>query len=208
MQPPRLFQGRKAMAKTLALWSVTLAVAMCSLAACSNLQPATSAVATAPGVVIAIDQTPRGVQIPLPSTVLFQFGKSELDKTAAQPYLEKIARLIKNKTSKRVSVEGHTDNIGSLVANQQLSDARANTVLEALQTLGVPRDQMTAEGFAYQRPLVSNDNDAGRALNRRVEVFILEEKVENITAGEPGNAFESALKKLKAMVDQGLVKPI
>jgi hypothetical protein len=45
-------------------------------------------------------------------------------------------------------------------------------------------------------------------LNRRVDIIILDEKVENITAGEPANAFESAFAKLKSMVDAGLVKAL
>ena len=68
--------------------------------------------------------------------------------------------------------------------------------------------QRKAEGFAFQRPVVSNTNEEGRALNRRVDIIILDEKVENITAGEPANAFESAFAKLKAMVDAGLVKAL
>lgn len=165
-------------------------------------------VAAAPIAVIALDQTERGVQIPLPNTVLFQFGKSELNTTAAEPYLVKIANLIKNKSTKQVVVEGHTDNVGTLNANQVLSDSRAKVVRDTLQALGVPADRLKAEGFAYQRPVVSNANEEGRSLNRRVEIVILDEKVENITAGEPANAFESAFAKLKAMVDQGLVKAL
>ncbi|HMS25902.1 MAG TPA: OmpA family protein [Burkholderiaceae bacterium] len=163
---------------------------------------------TPPKAVIAIDQTPRGVQIPLPNTVLFQFGKSDLNTAAADPYLDKIASLIKSKSNKPVAVEGHTDNVGTLPANQQLSEARAKIVRDALQARGVPADRLKAEGFAFQRPVVSNSNEEGRAMNRRVEIIILDEKVENITAGEPANAFESAFAKLKAMVDAGLVKPL
>ena len=146
--------------------------------------------------------------MPLPNTVLFQFGKSDLNTVAADPYLDKIAALIKGKSSKPVAVEGHTDNVGTLTANQQLSEARAKIVRDALQSRGVPAERLKAEGFAYQRPVVSNSNEEGRALNRRVEIIILDEKVENITAGEPANAFESAFAKLKAMVDAGLVKPL
>ena len=178
------------------------------MAGCAT-PPAPPVVAVAaPKAVISIDQIERGVLIPLPNTVLFQFGKSELNKEAADPYLEKIAQLIKSKSSKPVAVEGHTDNVGTLGANQQISDARAKVVLAALQAYGVPAERLKAEGFAYQRPVVSNINEDGRALNRRVEIIILDEKVENITAGEPANAFESAFSKLKAMVDQGLVKAL
>jgi outer membrane protein OmpA-like peptidoglycan-associated protein len=165
-------------------------------------------VAAAPKAVISIDQTSRGVQIPLPNTVLFQFGKSDLNTAAADPYLDKIAILLKTKSTKPVAVEGHTDNVGSLPSNQQISEARAKVIRNALLARGVPADRLKAEGFAFQRPVVSNSNEEGRALNRRVEIIILDEKVENITAGEPANAFESAFAKLKAMVDAGLVKAL
>lgn len=187
---------------------VALGLSAALLAACSSPAPAPAPVAAAPKTVIAIDQTPRGVQIPLPNTVLFQFGKADLNTVAADPYLDKIAALIKNKSNKPVAVEGHTDNVGTLPANQQISEARAKVVRDALQARGVPTERLKAEGFSFQRPVVSNSNEEGRALNRRVEIIILDEKVENITAGEPANAFESAFAKLKAMVDSGLVKAL
>jgi outer membrane protein OmpA-like peptidoglycan-associated protein len=165
-------------------------------------------VAAAPKAVIAIDQTPRGVQIPLPNTVLFQFGKADLNEAAAAPYLDKIAVLLKTKSSKQIAIEGHTDNVGSLPSNQAISLARAKNVSAALLARGVPQERLQAEGFAFQRPVVSNSNEEGRALNRRVDIIILDEKVENITAGETANAFESAFAKLKAMVDAGLVKAL
>lgn len=179
-----------------------------ALSGCASKPEVAAPVAAAPKAVIAIDQTPRGVQIPLPNTVLFQFGKADLNTAAADPYLDKIATLIKTKSSKPVAVEGHTDNVGTLPANQQISEARAKVVRDALQARGVPAERLTAEGFAFQRPVVSNSNEDGRALNRRVDIIILDEKVENITAGEPANAFESAFAKLKAMVDAGLVKAL
>jgi outer membrane protein OmpA-like peptidoglycan-associated protein len=135
-------------------------------------------------------------------------GKADLNVVAAEPYLDKIAMLLKTKSSKPVAIEGHTDNVGSLPSNQQISEARAKVVRDALLTRGVPAERLKAEGFAFQRPVVSNSNEEGRALNRRVDIIILDEKVENITAGEPANAFESAFAKLKAMVDAGLVKAL
>lgn len=164
--------------------------------------------APAPKAVIAIDQTPRGVQIPLPNTVLFQFGKADLNEGAAAPYLDKIATLLKTKSTKQIAIEGHTDNVGSLPSNQAISLARAKNVSNALLARGVPQARLQAEGFAFQRPVVSNSNEEGRALNRRVDIIILDEKVENITAGEPANAFESAFAKLKAMVESGVVKAL
>ncbi|MDO8457981.1 MAG: OmpA family protein [Burkholderiaceae bacterium] len=163
----------------------------------------------APTTMIAIDQTPRGVHIRLISKVLlFEFDKAVLNIAAAAPYLDKIAALIINKSSKQVAVEGYTDNIGTLAANQIISDARAKAVSDALQERGVPADRLKPEGFSFHRPVMSNSNEEGRALNRRVEIVILDETIENITAGEPANTFESAFAKLKAMVDQGFIKPL
>lgn len=180
-----------------------------SLSGCaSKPEVVVAPVAAAPKAVISIDQTPRGVQIPLPNTVLFQFGKADLNETAAAPYLDKIAVLLKTKSTKQIAIEGHTDNAGSLPSNQAISLARAKSVQSALLARGVPQERLQAEGFAFQRPVVSNSNEEGRALNRRVDIIILDEKVENITAGEPANAFESAFAKLKSMVDAGLVKAL
>jgi outer membrane protein OmpA-like peptidoglycan-associated protein len=187
----------------------SIALGFLALSGCASKPEVVAApVAAAPKAVIAIDQTPRGVQIPLPNTVLFQFGKADLNEAAAAPYLDKIAVLLKTKSTKQIAIEGHTDNVGSLPSNQAISLARAKSVSNALLTRGVPQERLLAEGFAFQRPVVSNSNEEGRALNRRVDIIILDEKVENITAGEPANAFESAFAKLKAMVDAGLVKAL
>lgn len=188
---------------------IALLASLIAITGCASKPEVVAApVAAAPKAVIAIDQTPRGVQIPLPNTVLFQFGKADLNEGAAAPYLDKIATLLKTKSTKPVAIEGHTDNVGTLPSNQAISEARAKVVQTALLSRGVPADRLKAEGFAFQRPVVSNANEEGRALNRRVDIIILDEKVENITAGEPANAFESAFTKLKAMVDAGLVKAL
>lgn len=191
-------------------FSILVASSFLALSGCASkpVEVAPAPVAAAPKAVIAIDQTPRGVQIPLPNTVLFQFGKADLNEGAAAPYLDKIAALLKSKSTKPVAIEGHTDNVGTLPSNQAISEARAKVVQAALLSRGVPAERLKAEGFAFQRPVVSNSNEEGRAMNRRVEIIILDEKVENITAGEPANAFESAFAKLKAMVDAGLVKAL
>lgn len=121
---------------------------------------------------------------------------------------ERIAHLLKTKTTKKVSIEGHTDNAGALAPNQALSLARANSLVKALTELGVPAERLAAVGYAFNRPVASNATPDGRQLNRRVEILILDEKVETITQGESANAFESAWDKLKKMIEQGLVKPV
>ena len=122
--------------------------------------------------------------------------------------MERLAELLKTKTQKTISVEGHTDNVGSLAGNQKLSDLRALAVRNALAALGVPESRMRTEGLAFNRPVVSNSTEEGRRMNRRTELIVLDEKVETITQGEAPGAFEAAFSKLKDMVEKGLVKPL
>lgn len=160
------------------------------------------------GPSLAIEQTDRGVQIFLPSTVLFDSGKAELRPAEATPYLDRLAKLLTEKTKNKIAVEGHTDNAGSAASNQKLSELRADVVRAALAQRGVPTDRLSAAGFSFNRPMASNANEQGKAVNRRVELIILDEKVANITQGEPAGSFESAFDKLKKMVEAGLIKPM
>jgi outer membrane protein OmpA-like peptidoglycan-associated protein len=174
------------------------------LAACQT----TPAPAPYRGPVLPIQQAERGVEIFLPSAALFETGKSELNATEAGPYLDRIAQLVTTKSDKAIALEGHADNTGSADMNQKLSDERAAEIGKALVARGVPAARIKTAGFAARRPVASNTTDDGRRLNRRVEVVLLEEKVENITRGEPAGAFASAWDQLKALIDQGLVKPV
>ena len=105
-------------------------------------------------------------------------------------------------------MEGHTDNAGAVAINQKLSEQRAESVRAALAERGVPADRLAAVGFSFNRPMASNATEDGKKINRRVELVILDEKVENITKGEPATSFESAFDNLKKMVEQGLIKPM
>jgi OOP family OmpA-OmpF porin len=70
-----------------------------------------------------------------------------------------------------VRVEGHTDWIGSEEYNQALSVRRAEAVYRYLVNRGVEPERFTVEGFGKSRPIASNDTEAGRAQNRRVELI-------------------------------------
>jgi len=74
---------------------------------------------------------------------------------------------------KKIRIEGHTDNRGGRAFNEELSNRRAAAVLTHLvQMNGVEVDRLEATGYAYDRPIDSNDTEGGRARNRRVEFHI------------------------------------
>ncbi|HEX9164259.1 MAG TPA: OmpA family protein [Thermoanaerobaculia bacterium] len=113
----------------------------------------------------------RGLIVTLSSGILFDSGKSTL-KPGAKKTLARIADQLKNDTSIRVAIEGHTDNVGSSDKNQTLSEKRANAVREFLAGTGVPADRITATGLGEKDPIATNKTQAGRQQNRRVELII------------------------------------
>jgi outer membrane protein OmpA-like peptidoglycan-associated protein len=200
----RLFKPNGLLAVLSTIWVLT---------ACTT-PPAPPQVVPAPapavysGPKLPIAQSDRGVLIFLPSAALFEVGKSTLNPAESDAYLQRMAELLNTKTRHDVLLEGHTDNTGPASINQPLSEARARAVREALVERGVATERLRTAGYSFNRPVASNATEDGRRLNRRVEVVILEEKVETITQGEPANAFEAAWDRLKSLIEQGLVKPV
>ncbi|MGE0683070.1 MAG: OmpA family protein [Candidatus Binatia bacterium] len=122
-------------------------------------------------------ETDRGVVVNLPD-VLFEFGRADLTGDA-RTKIYTISGVLNNQArGRRVSVEGHTDSIGSEATNQRLSERRAESVVTALENGGVSPQRITAKGFGERYPVAPNsnsdgtDNPSGRAKNRRVEVII------------------------------------
>jgi outer membrane protein OmpA-like peptidoglycan-associated protein len=187
----------------LALLATIVAFAGCASKPPAPPEPAPVAavIVERPRVVLPIGQIDRGVQIVLPDNVLFDFGKATLNEGDSGPYLDRIAVLLTTKTDKRISVEGHTDNIGGAAVNQRLSEQRADVVANALLARGVPAARVTRHGFSFTQPVAPNDVEAGRRLNRRTEVIVIDETVENITRGEPANAFEDAAARIRAALE-------
>lgn len=158
----------------------------------------------APKVTLAVAQIDRGVMIWLPDNVLFEFGKADIDVAAAAPYLDRVAALLKKKTARAVSLEGHSDSVGRDDANLVLSEKRALSVRNELLLRGIAADRLATAGYGETRPLAPNDSEMGRKLNRRVELIIVGETVEQLTRNEPANAFEAAFDKLRRQLDQPL----
>jgi outer membrane protein OmpA-like peptidoglycan-associated protein len=89
----------------------------------------------------------------------------------SQPTLAAVAKLIKQSKFTGLTVEGHTDNIGTAPYNQDLSERRAEAVRKALVAdFGVPAARLTSKGYGLTRPVETNATPEGRAHNRRVEL--------------------------------------
>jgi outer membrane protein OmpA-like peptidoglycan-associated protein len=84
-----------------------------------------------------------------------------------------MAEVLKKYEKTEIMIEGHTDNKGAEDYNQKLSERRARAVEKRLQELGVKGARLTTKGYGLQQPIASNDSEAGRQENRRVEVIIL-----------------------------------
>ena len=136
----------------------------------------------------------KAVKMAFDSGILFATGKSDLTP-ASKSSLSQLANLLKNNGDCDVAIQGHTDNVGfkgktaaqSVELNKALSLDRAASVSAYLQSLGVNASQIkTVEGLGQESPVASNDTEAGRQQNRRVEVYLYASQ-EMINAAEAGN---------------------
>lgn len=88
----------------------------------------------------------------------------------AQGTIKEIVTLLKNNPDLKLSIEGHTDNVGDPKSNKILSEARANTVMKEVIKQGIDGKRLVAEGFGQEHPVADNRREDGRAKNRRVEL--------------------------------------
>ena len=108
--------------------------------------------------------------------IYFDFGKATFT-TESYTELNKLEKMLAGNSSAQVEISGHTDAIGNDKFNKQLSQRRANAVVDYLAKKGIDRRRLTAVGYGEEKPLASNDDEEeGRELNRRVEFRILGNK--------------------------------
>ena len=119
-------------------------------------------------------QTERGLLVTL-GDVLFAFNKAELSAQAA-PRLDKLANFLKQFPDRKLLIEGYTDSVGGDSYNQSLSERRAQSVRDALVQRGVDSSRITALGYGKAHPVADNASPEGRAMNRRVEIIITDDK--------------------------------
>jgi chemotaxis protein MotB len=121
---------------------------------------------------------PRGLVISLLQSVLFASGQDQVSGQAL-PALSQIAAVLRESKNK-VSLVGHADTIPihnrRFSNNWELSAARSLNLLALLTTeYGIPESRLSIQSYGSNRPLDSNDTEAGRAANRRVEILILDD---------------------------------
>lgn len=100
--------------------------------------------------------------------VNFDTGKATL-RPESHAQLDRVVEYLTYKKSARVEISGHTDNVGNAKKNKTLSEDRAQACREYLIARGIDGDRIVARGYGDERPIASNDTEAGRQLNRRIE---------------------------------------
>ncbi len=117
------------------------------------------------------EQSDGSVRLIIPGSVMFASGQSALS-SGFQATLTNVTQTIKKYCGITVRVVGHTDSVGTLAANLQLSQRRALAVQAHMQSQGFDRARIGTEGKVPNEPVASNGDEAGRQKNRRVEIFV------------------------------------
>lgn len=126
---------------------------------------------------VAVVQTPDNqLKLNVPSDVSFDTGRADI-KPGMRPILDQFANGLANQPNTEVRVIGHTDSTGSDELNNRLSVERAQATKNYLVSRGVSPNQIQIAGRGEHEPVADNSTDAGRAKNRRVEIFLGERSV-------------------------------
>ena len=124
------------------------------------------------GTGVAVTQTPNNeLKLQIPSDVSFDTGRADI-KPNFQPILDQFASGLRNNPNAEVRIIGHTDNTGTDAINNPLSIQRAAATRDYLIARGVRSNAFNIDGMGSRQPVADNNSAAGRAQNRRVEIFV------------------------------------
>lgn len=112
------------------------------------------------------------ITLVMPGNITFNTGKSDIQEGFLS-VLHSVALVLKEFDKTAIQITGHTDSTGSFNFNQSLSEQRANSVKYVIQGEGVAAGRIHASGKGPRMPIASNDTEAGRQANRRVELSLL-----------------------------------
>ena len=118
-----------------------------------------------------VERVGEGIKLTFDSQILFDYGKADLRETNKSAII-KLTESLKEYPNTNILIVGHTDNKGADDYNMRLSQERAASVSNYLSSLNISSSRLRTEGRGEMEPVATNDTDAGRQLNRRVELAI------------------------------------
>lgn len=118
-----------------------------------------------------VTNTGSDLRVILPDSVTFRTDSARVDP-AFRPALGRVSESLQRHPNSRVRVIGHTDNVGTVAYNNTLSQERAMAVAQLLIDTGTNAARVSVAGRGLHEPVASNTTEAGRAMNRRVEIVI------------------------------------
>ena len=119
-----------------------------------------------------VRMSPREIKSFVLHNIYFATGKTRILETS-EPALNELYRFLRMRPAQRIRIVGHTDNVGSDRSNQSLSEGRCREVKQVMVDRGILSDRIEIEGRGERDPIVPNDSDEHRQMNRRVEIVLL-----------------------------------
>ena len=132
-----------------------------------------------------VERVGEGIKVTFESGLLFATNKNDLN-AASKSSLAQFAQSLKANPETEVLIEGHTDSTGNDNINIPLSQRRAESVANYLQSQGIPTSRLITKGYGSSQPIADNSTKTGQAQNRRVEVAIYANDA-MIKSAESGN---------------------
>lgn len=120
---------------------------------------------------VSVQRDGDNINLIMPGNITFATAKSDIQQDF-YPILDSVAKVLGNYKETAIEIEGHTDSVGSMSYNLELSEQRAKSVSNYLTGKGIAKQRIIHFGKGPMRPVASNQNAEGRAQNRRVEIRI------------------------------------
>jgi outer membrane protein OmpA-like peptidoglycan-associated protein len=133
-----------------------------------------------------VERVGEGIQVTFNSGLLYDFD-SDVVRAEAKTNLHELAASLDKYPGSNLLIVGHTDALGSTAYNQALSERRANAAATYLISQGVAGSRIATRGLGETEPVATNDTEAGRQANRRVEVAIFASPEARAAAAKPGS---------------------
>ena len=124
------------------------------------------------GTGVSVVREGENIRLVMPGNITFQTDSYNL-RSDFYPVLNSVGEVLAKYGDTTIRVSGHTDNTGSRQYNQTLSERRAGSVADYLVTREVVRSRLLVQGQSFDQPIADNGTAAGRAQNRRVELYVL-----------------------------------